>query len=233
MVVMTCYSTNAYKYLNGSIPREMAVAFQGEALVKAARTVITTYLRDGVKLSPQHFNTLQNPIVGGVFCTLNKFLPDRRRGSTDERLRGCIGRVGKPMPLVPSLIDSAIDAAINDPRFPPVRPTELNNIVIEVSILTLPEEIRVKHPTEYLNHIEIGIHGLIVELGPNRGLLLPQVATEHQWDPRTFLEMTCWKAFLPRNAWKDPRCKVWRFSAEIWEEVEPNGTIVLKTLRKE
>ncbi len=204
--------------------------FQGEALVKAARKVITTYLRDGIKLTPLHFKNLENPIVGGVFCTINRYLPQQSQPSTDQRLRGCIGRVGKPMPLLPSLIDSAIDAATNDPRFPPVSLTELNQVVIEVSILTLPELIQVQNPEEYFNHIKVGTHGLIVELGMHRGLLLPQVATEHKWDAKTFLEMTCWKAFLPKDAWKDHRCKVWKFSAEIWEETEPHGRVIQKLL---
>ncbi len=204
--------------------------FQGEGLVRAARTTITTYLREQVKLTPENFPHLENPIVGGVFCTINRHLPRQHHAATEQRLRGCIGRVGKPMPLIPSLIDSAIDAATNDPRFPPITIKELHQIVIEVSILTLPERLEVNDPEEYPKKIEIGKHGLIVELGPYHGLLLPQVAVEHDWSPEEFLEMTCWKAYLPKNAWKDPRCKVWRFSAEIWEETEPSGTVIQKSL---
>ncbi len=206
------------------------MTFQGEALVKVAREAISTYLKEKTRINPQKFSHLENPTVGGVFCTLNRYRNESQQHEDDQKLRGCIGRVGKPMSLIPALIDSAIDAATNDPRFPPVTREELSEIVIEVSILTLPEIIQVNKPQEYINHIKIGKHGLIIDLGGRRGLLLPQVATEHKWDAKTFLEMTCWKAFLPKDAWKDPRCHVWRFTAEIWEELEPNGKVILKKI---
>ena len=105
----------------------------------------------------------------GVFVTLHE---------TGE-LRGCIGHMEPDEPLVPALVDAAVAACSRDPRFPPVRPDELSRIAIELSILGPLE------PVATLDDIEIGRHGLLVEQGHRRGLLLPQVAVEHQWTAAT------------------------------------------------
>ena len=111
-------------------------------------------------------------------------------------LRGCLGRVSTDWALGRTLAHLGGAVADRDPRFPPVTVSELPLLQIEISLLT-PDR-----PISSLEEIEIGRHGLIVEHGYAQGLLLPQVATDHQWDRPTFLEHACMKAGLPRNAWK-------------------------------
>jgi len=103
-------------------------------------------------------------------------------------------------------------AAFEDPRFPPVEKKEVKEIDIEISVLSPLQTI------SNIENIQIGKHGLIIEKGYNRGLLLPQVAVEYNWDKEEFLEHTCKKAGLPRGAWEDPSTKIQIFSAEIFSE---------------
>ena len=140
----------------------------------------------------------------GVFVTLTK----------SKQLRGCIGYVEGLKPLQIAVEEMAHSAAFEDPRFPPVEQKEVNDIEIEISVLSPLETI-----TES-SQIEIGKHGLIIEQGLMRGLLLPQVATEYDWDILTFLEQTCQKAGLPKEAWQDPSTKIQIFSAEIFSEAD-------------
>ncbi len=140
----------------------------------------------------------------GAFVTLTK------KGS----LRGCIGYIVAVKPLAVTIQEMAAAAAFRDPRFNPVKNEELNELEIEISVLTPLQEI-----TD-INEIEVGKHGLIIERGANSGLLLPQVATDYGWDRNTFLEHTCKKAGLPENAWKDPQTTIKIFSAEIFHESE-------------
>jgi AmmeMemoRadiSam system protein A len=140
---------------------------------------------------------------GGAFVTL------RIRG----RLRGCIGQLESSEPLVIVVARSARSAALEDPRFDPVRPDELAEIDIELSIMSPAKEIA---PGE----IEAGKHGLIVSRGVRRGLLLPQVATERSWGHQRFLEETCAKAGMDREAWKDPETRIEGFTAQVFSESE-------------
>jgi AmmeMemoRadiSam system protein A len=126
-------------------------------------------------------------------------------------LRGCIGHIEPDETLGRVVARCAAAAAISDPRFPAVTAAELAEIEIELSVLGALERVA------DLDEIEIGRHGLVVELGRHRGLLLPQVATEWRWDRGTFLEQTCHKAGLPRDAWKRG-ATVWRFEAEVFGE---------------
>ncbi|MGB9068533.1 MAG: AmmeMemoRadiSam system protein A [Candidatus Acidiferrales bacterium] len=139
----------------------------------------------------------------GVFVTL------RKRG----RLRGCIGQVGTGQSLAHVLAHCAKAAALEDPRFNPVRPEELTEIEIEISALSPLQEI-------VPDQIEAGRHGLMVSRGSQRGLLLPQVATEMRWTARRFLEETCVKAGLDPNAWREPGTKIQGFTAEVFSEFE-------------
>ena len=125
-------------------------------------------------------------------------------------LRGCLGRL-EPMPLgrVVALLARAV--ADSDPRFPAVMPEELAGIAIEISVLTPEREI--KSPVD----IEVGRHGVIVEQGNRRGLLLPQVAAERGWDRLTFLEHACRKAALPADAWRRD-ARVFVFEAQVFGE---------------
>lgn len=126
-------------------------------------------------------------------------------------LRGCIGHLDGTSALGPVIEDCAVAACSADPRFPPVTGSELSSLVIELSLLG-PFE-RVTDTAE----IEVGRHGLVVERDGRRGLLLPQVAAQWQWDRETFLAQTCRKAGLPRNAWK-AGAGLWRFEAEVFGE---------------
>jgi len=136
----------------------------------------------------------------GAFVTLEK----------NHQLRGCIGYILPVYPLYQTIIDVAQSAALRDPRFPGVTPRELDQIDVEVSVLTVPETIR------DVNLIEVGKHGIIIRRGYYQGLLLPQVATEYGWDRKTFLEHTCAKAGLPATAWQDPQTEIQIFSAQVF-----------------
>jgi AmmeMemoRadiSam system protein B/AmmeMemoRadiSam system protein A len=127
-------------------------------------------------------------------------------------LRGCIGYVQAIKPLEETIIEMAKAAAFRDPRFPAVTADELDDLEIEISVLTPIREI------QDVNEIEVGKHGIIIERGGYSGLLLPQVATEYGWDRETFLEHTCNKAGLPTDAWKKEGTKIKIFSADVFHE---------------
>ena len=130
-----------------------------------------------------------------------------------ERLRGCIGVIEAKEPLGESIVRCAAGAALEDPRFSPMEPEELEGLVIEVSVLSPLRRIQ---PEE----IEIGKHGLLVERGYRRGLLLPQVAVEHHLEREEFLKETCHKAGLAADAWKEPDTQIHGFTCEILREGE-------------
>ena len=125
-------------------------------------------------------------------------------------------------------IKEAAVSACHDPRFPPLRSDEIDSIIVEVSILTKPAEIKVKEPEEYIKKIKVGRDGLIAEQGFYRGLLLPQVAVEYGWNALQFLEETCMKAGLMPDCWRDRRTKIYSFQAHVFSEVEPRGKVVRK-----
>lgn len=137
----------------------------------------------------------------GVFVTLRN----------ESRLRGCIGVVEAETPLGDSVARCAVGAALQDPRFAPMRVADLGHLQIEISLLSQPEPIN-------LNAIEIGRHGLIVVSGERRGLLLPQVAVEHNLDREQFLSETCRKARLLRDAWRDARTQILAFTCEVFAD---------------
>jgi len=139
----------------------------------------------------------------GAFVTLNK----------DHQLRGCIGNIRGTEALYQTVSRMAIAAATEDPRFPPVRPEELNQITIEISVLTPLKKI--SSPEE----IKIGRDGLYIEKGFYHGLLLPQVATEYGWNREEFLQHTCLKAGLPPDAWREG-ATIYSFSAQVFNERE-------------
>jgi uncharacterized protein (TIGR00296 family) len=187
----------------------------GIELVKTARKAVTEFLKNNSKIIDDEFNLRFN-FSSGVFVTLNK----------QDSLRGCIGYPIPIKKLSEGLIDAAISAAIHDTRFNPVTADELNKIVFEVTVLTSPVEIKVKQPSEYLTEIKVGRDGLIVENAYTSGLLLPQVPTEHGWNTEEFLEYTCQKAGLEKDAWKNNDTKISRFQGVIFKEESPNGNII-------
>ncbi len=127
-----------------------------------------------------------------------------------KNLRGCIGIIEARAPLWETIRGMAVEAAFRDPRFCALAANELDKIDIEISVLTPMR--RISDPSE----IEIGKHGLLIRRGICSGLLLPQVATEHDWDREQFLEWTCHKAGLPEKAWKDKDVELYIFSADVF-----------------
>ncbi len=191
----------------------------GEFLVRLARQAIEEYVANGRRIFPPANTPTLLREKSGVFVTINKLVGGK------EELRGCIGYILPVYPLVEATIDAAISAATKDPRFPPISVEELNNIIIEVTILTPPELIDADSPDDYLEKIEIGRDGLIVEYKGQHGTLLPQVPIEYSWDVKTFLEHLCWKAFLPRDCWKWPETKIYKYQGIIFKEVSPRGKV--------
>ena len=191
----------------------------GNFLVKLARKTVDEFVTQKRKSevpkdTPEHLKE-----KSGVFVTLNT--------KTGERvsLRGCIGRPYPSQPLVEATIDSSVDSAVNDPRFPPVIPRELDTIIVDLSVLTPPKKIEYSNPEELLNLVKVGRDGLIAVQGMWRGLLLPQVPVDWKWNTLEFLEHTCNKAGLPKNAWKNPETEFMSFQAAIFGEESPRGTI--------
>ena len=160
-------------------------------------------------------NTLDCPVLSaifrekrGVFVTLTEF----------NELRGCIGYPYPVMPLSEAIVDAAISAATKDPRFPPVQQKELENISIEVTVLTPPQPLHCS-ASERNKKIEVGRHGLILQGKGHAGLLLPQVATEYNWTPEEFLDHTCLKAGLFKDCWKDENYELLTFEGQIFSEM--------------
>jgi uncharacterized protein (TIGR00296 family) len=197
---------------------------EGAFLVNMARKAIEKFLENRTKISPPKITSESLEKKFGVFVTLNKI-----RGS--KELRGCIGYPYPSLPLIEAVINSAIEAATGDPRFPSVSLEELSEIIIEISILTNPELIKVKDPLEYPKEISIGSDGLIIEKGFNKGLLLPQVPIEWNWNEEEFLANCCMKAGVAPDSWVLEGIKVYKFQAIIFEEDTPGGNVHLKALR--
>ena len=138
----------------------------------------------------------------GVFVSLHKM----------GELRGCIGDVENTNTILRGVIENTVNAASKDPRFPPITDTELDNVDIEISVMTPLT------PVDDIEKIEVGKDGLVVERGFHRGLLLPQVAVEWSWDKYEFLENTCQKAGLPTNAYEKKDTKILSFRAQVFGE---------------
>jgi AmmeMemoRadiSam system protein A len=179
----------------------------GKELIILARQSINSYFsKTDFKISEKikrRFSKEQ-----GVFVTL----------TIDGELRGCIGYPEPVMPLYSAVAEAAQAAAFADPRFEVLDKKEFDKIKIEISVLTMPELIKVDMAEEYLEKIKIGSDGLIIRGDYGSGLLLPQVFTEYRCDPLMALEMTCRKAGLSSDAWKDLSNKIYKFQANIFEE---------------
>ena len=175
-----------------------------QLLLQVARDSIAAQLKGkAASLVQVSSPVLEEP--RGAFVSLH------RRG----QLRGCIGYIEAVKPLLQTVREMAPAAAFQDPRFRPLQADELADLEIEISVLT---PMRLIKSTD---EIEVGKHGLYIVKGLNRGLLLPQVATQYHWDRQTFLEQTCTKAGLPSNAWKDPGTQIFIFRAEIFADHPP------------
>lgn len=169
-----------------------------QCLLRIARAAITGNVTGAAPAAPAIQTTRA---VAGVFVTLHK----------QGELRGCIGCVDAHEPLAHVVSRYAVAAGTADPRFPSITAAELSLIVIELSILGPLE------PVASIEEIVVGRHGLVVEGGGQRGLLLPQVATEWRWDRDTFVAQACRKAGLPLDAWRKG-AQIWKFEAEVFSE---------------
>ena len=182
----------------------MLSADQRKTLLGVARAAVRAAV-EGREYRPETDDPgLQQP--GAAFVTL-------RNGG---ELRGCIGTVRPESPLIQAVAEMGREAATSDYRFSSVTRQEVEELQIEISVLTPAE------PVTDCQEIEIGVHGLIVEQGERRGLLLPQVAPEWGWGREEFLDHTCLKAGLPREAWRQG-ARVLRFGAEVFGEGEKAG----------
>ncbi|HIH40246.1 MAG TPA: TIGR00296 family protein [Halobacteria archaeon] len=178
----------------------------GKIAVRLARDAIEKYIKDGIIIEPIKKPPFDKKM--GVFVTINK----------NGDLRGCIGYPYPIKELGDAIVDSAISAATQDPRFPPVRADELDQINLEVTILSEPQRLNVKDRKDLPKMIKIGQDGLIVKKGFYQGLLLPQVPIEWEWDPEEFLCQTCFKAGLPPDCWLDKDTEIYKFEGQIFEE---------------
>lgn len=181
-------------------------------LLRLARESMTAFARGQSMDDPVEVPSAIRP-VRGAFVTLHKA----------SQLRGCIGYVEGIRPLWEAVRDLAVEASAHDPRFPPVRPREIEEVDLEISVLSPLERIR------GAEDVVVGTHGLVIRFAGRSGLLLPQVAGERGWSATTFLEQTCWKAGLPLEAWRNPGAELFRFSAEVFGEKAmglwpPDGT---------
>jgi AmmeMemoRadiSam system protein A len=172
-------------------------------LLKIARSAIEMTL-EGKPMPPIKNQGEALSRRSGVFVTLR----------IGEELRGCIGYVEPLFPLAEATQEVAVKAAVEDPRFTPLTQSELKKVTIEISVLSPLEKL------EDIETIEIGKHGLVIDSGYRRGLLLPQVATEYNWDRKQFLEHTSLKAGLPTDAWKRKEVTLFTFTVEKIEETE-------------
>ena len=191
---------------------------EGEKLVKAARNAIELYIK-----SPRFEKSMIEKTLSefnekaGVFVTINHY--------PTMSLRGCIGYFKAIGPVKRLLVEAAIAAATEDPRFIPLSVGELNDVVIEVSILSEPQQLK-GTPEEIKKEIKIGRDGLLIEYGYYSGLLLPIVAVEEKWNVEKFLENVCIKAGLHPHMWKRSDITLYKFQTQVFREEEPNGKVV-------
>jgi uncharacterized protein (TIGR00296 family) len=200
---------------------------EGKFLIQLARNTVTEYLENGKIQKPPKNTPKKLYEQCGVFITISSIQ------NGEKALRGCIGYPYPTSPLVEAVIDSAINASTQDPRFEPMTAEELNHVVFEVSVLTPPEPVQVDNPKDYLNKIKVGEDGLIIEHGYRKGLLLPQVPIEWGWCEEEFLCQCCIKAGLPPDSWLTKDTKISKFKAIIFEEQTPKGEIIRLTLAKQ
>ena len=192
--------------VNRNVPRKKEEARQMKIesqslLLQIARDAIIYYLEDRIpsKLQGLDAELLQQ---SGVFVTLHK------RG----QLRGCVGQFVSDKPLYETVAEAAIAAATRDPRFHQVNLSEMPELEIEISVPTPLQ------PFEQIEDLEIGVHGLYIKPTEHSGLLLPHVATGHNWDRTQFLQQACKQAKLPQEAWQNPETEIYLFSSQVFGE---------------
>lgn len=186
---------------------DVLTADEGKLALRIVRENIQSYLNDETYHCEYDLPDVFHEKLG-VFVTLNK----------NNSLRGCIGYPEPYEKLIDALLDVSLAAAFDDPRFNPLTKEEYPDIEVEISILTKPQRIMVDGYEEYPSKIELGVDGLIIEKGYNRGLFLPQVATEQNWNMEEYLTNLCYKAGLSSNSWMDDDCVLYSFQAQIINE---------------
>jgi len=189
---------------------------QGEELVRLARRTVDGFVRGEDIASAQLGSDPFLRAVRGAFVTLKNL---------DGSLRGCIGFPYPVQQLGEAVVEASISASTYDPRFPKVEPGELDGLLVEVSALTRPEKVECPSPRELPKHVRIGVDGLIVSNSMTSGLLLPQVAPEHNLGAEEFLSHTCLKAGLRADSWLTDKIIVQRFQAEVFSETSPRGKV--------
>ena len=199
---------------------------EGKFLINLARSTVKQHLETGKAPKPPKETPKKLFAHCGVFVTIS--IPAKG----EKELRGCIGYPYPTNPLVEAVIDNAVNAATQDPRFEPLTYEELSKVVFEVSVLTPPEPVETKNPKEYLSKIKVGEDGLIVERGPYKGLLLPQVPVEWGWCEGEFLCQCCMKAGLPPDTWLTKDAKIYKFKAIVFDEETPCGEVKRLNLTK-
>ncbi len=174
-------------------------------LIQTARKSIESLLDD--KKIELHIDPKKYPILNsksGVFVTIK----------INEQLRGCIGYITTDEPLYKTIQEAAAHAAFQDPRFPPLKKSEFDDIEIEVSVLSEP------YPMKDYEEIVLGEHGLILEENGRRGLLLPQVPIEHEMTKEQYLDAICRKTGIPTESWKEKKLNMYLFTANVFSESE-------------
>jgi AmmeMemoRadiSam system protein A len=176
-------------------------AHEQQALLAIARQAIIQGVQTGQEyVEPREEKALNKR--NGCFVTIKQ----------NGQLRGCIGNFQSELPLFKEVAQMAQASAAKDPRFYPLKESDLENFNLEISVLSPLQKI------ESIEEIEVGKHGIYIEKSFYRGVLLPQVAIEHEWDRTTFLEQTCVKAGLPTDAWEAKDAEIYIFSAQIFGE---------------
>ncbi|MEJ2110452.1 MAG: AmmeMemoRadiSam system protein A [Acidobacteriota bacterium] len=176
------------------------------ALLHLARNTLETYF---TRKSIPTFETESPGLLEhrGAFVSLHRF----------QDLRGCIGQLEADRELYKVVQQCTLSAAFADSRFRPLQPDELAELDIEISALAPFRRI------QNVEEIVVGRHGLYIVRGHCRGLLLPQVASQYNWDRSMFLQQTCYKAGLPESAWEDPQTEIYTFEAEVFSEKDLSG----------
>ncbi|MEA3466139.1 MAG: AmmeMemoRadiSam system protein A [Thermodesulfobacteriota bacterium] len=170
-----------------------------EILLGIARSAIENHVSNNdVCVVPREERRLN--FKHGCFVTIKQ----------NGNLRGCIGNFQSELPLFKEVAEMAVAAAGSDPRFYPLKIQDLDNISLQLSVLSPLVKI------DNVDDIIVGKHGIYLELNHYRGVLLPQVATENHWDRTTFLNQTCAKAGLPSTAWQNGDADIYIFSAQIF-----------------
>lgn len=189
------------RHAQGGRVEDLLNAAEEEILLDIARTTIESHVcNNKVCVVPREERRLN--FKHGCFVTIKQ----------NGKLRGCIGNFQSELPLFKEVSEIAIASACNDPRFYPLKIQDLDSISLQISVLSPLVKI------DNIEEIILGTHGIYLECGHNRGVLLPQVATENHWDRITFLNQTCIKAGLSSTAWQGTNADIYIFSAQVFSE---------------